>query len=155
MVKAKKTPSQGLSSDAPHRIEFFQRQADDNAAESAPGFEFLMTCPPKVQATMLAVLKAVAEAPPKRFAGGGHWEAMRGSMTGWHEVRVDGSKPRRHYRLFCRLDIEALEVDRPILAVITGMSKAVRTTFSEADYGKVRQLGDEYFSRNPRSVKSD
>lgn len=102
---------------------------------------------------MLAVLKAVAEAPPKRFAGGGHWEAMHGSMTGWHEVRVDGSKPRRHYRLFCRLDTEALDTHRPILAVITGMSKAVRTTFSEADYGKVRKLGDEYFSRNPRSVK--
>ena len=57
---------------------------------------------------------------------------MHGSMTGWHEVRADGSKPRRHYRLFCRLDTEALEVDRPILAVITGMSKPVRTTFSDA-----------------------
>jgi hypothetical protein len=102
---------------------------------------------------MLAVLEAVAEAPPKRFAGGGHWEAMRGSMTGWHEVRVDGSKPRRHYRLFCRLDTEARERNRPILAVITGMSKAVRTTFSEAVYARVRELGDEYLSRNPRSVK--
>ncbi len=80
---------------------------------------------------------------------------MHGSMTGWHEVRVDGSKPRRHFRLFCRLDTEALEVDRPILAVIAGMSKPVRTTFSGADYAQVRELGDEYFSRNPRSIKSD
>lgn len=75
-------------------------------------------------------------------------------MTGWHEVRVDGSKPRRHYRLFCRLDTEALEVDRPMITVITGMSKAVRTTFSESDYLTARELGNEYFSRNPRSLKS-
>jgi hypothetical protein len=155
MGKARKTPSQGLSSDAPHGVEFFRRHPDDDPAASAPGFDFLIECPPKVQTTMLAVLKAVAEAPPKRFAGGGHWEAMHGSMTGWHEVRVDGSKPRRHYRLFCRLDTEALAVDRPILAVITGMSKPVRTTFSDADYAQVRELGDEYFSRNPRSMKSD
>jgi hypothetical protein len=80
---------------------------------------------------------------------------MHGLMTGWYEVRVDGSKPRRHYRLFCRLDTEALGVDRPILAVVTGMSKPVRTTFSDRDYATVRKLGDEYFSRNPRSIKSD
>ena len=100
---------------------------------------------------MLAVLKAVAEAPPKRFAGGGYWEAMHDSMTGWHEVRVDGGKPRRHFRLFCLLDTEALETERPVLAVITGMSKPLRTTFTEADYSDVRDLGDEYRSRNPRS----
>ncbi|QZA09011.1 hypothetical protein K3U94_07040 [Mycolicibacter heraklionensis] len=154
MSKAKKAPRQGLSSDAPHRVEFFQRRPNEDPEQSAPGLEFLRACPSKVQATMLAVLKAVAEAPPKRFAGGGHWEAMHGSMSGWHEVRVDGSKPRRHYRLFCRVDTEALGTDRPILAVITGMSKAVRTTFSEADHLKVRELGTEYFSRNPRSVKN-
>lgn len=155
MGKPKKEPNQGLSSNAPHSVEFFQRATDDDLAQSAPGFDFLMSCPAKVQATMLAVLKSVAEAPPKRFAGGGHWEAMHGSMTGWREVRVDGSKPRRHYRLFCRLDTEALGVERPILAMITGMSKEVRKTFSEAEYAKVRELGKEYYRRNPRSIKSD
>ena len=45
----------------------------------------------------------VAAAPPKRFAGGGYWEAMKGDMTGWFEVGVDGPR-RHHYRLFCRLD---------------------------------------------------
>ena len=39
---------------------------------------------------MRAVLAQVASAPPKRFAGGGYWEAMKGDMTGWFEVRVDG-----------------------------------------------------------------
>jgi hypothetical protein len=32
---------------------------------------------------MRAALVAVAAAPPKRFAGGGYWEAMKGDMTGW------------------------------------------------------------------------
>jgi hypothetical protein len=31
---------------------------------------------------MRAVLAHVAAAPPKRFAGGGYWEAMKGDMTG-------------------------------------------------------------------------
>jgi len=44
---------------------------------------------------MRAVLAQVASAPPKRFAGSGYWEAMKGNMTGWFEVRVDG--PRRHH----------------------------------------------------------
>ncbi|CCH73168.1 hypothetical protein BN11_240004 [Nostocoides australiense Ben110] len=47
---------------------------------------------------MRAALIAVASAPPKRFAGGGYWEAMKGEMTGWFEVRVDGPG-RHHYRL--------------------------------------------------------
>jgi len=32
------------------------------------------------------------------------------------------------------------------------MSKPFRTVFSEAEYKAVRQLGEEYLSRNPRSV---
>jgi len=52
--------------------------------------QFLHACPVKVRATMRAVLMQVAAAPPKRFAGGGYWEAMKGAMTGWFEVRVDG-----------------------------------------------------------------
>jgi hypothetical protein len=52
---------------------------------------------------MFAVLKAVSEAPPPRFSGGGYWEAMHDEMAGYYEVRVDGPK-RRHYRLFCVLE---------------------------------------------------
>jgi hypothetical protein len=78
MGKAGKRPRHGLSSDAPHSVEFFQRHPDDDRAASTPGLEFLIACPSKVQATMLAVLKAVAEAPPKRFAGSGHWKRCTG-----------------------------------------------------------------------------
>lgn len=135
------------SSDDPHEPVYFQR-----ADGSVPGRDFLEQVPPKVAATMKATLIAVAKAPPKRFAGGGYWEAMHGDMTGWYEVRVDGPKKQIHYRLFCRLDYEAQGRARPLLVVITGMSKAVRTLFSDADYAAVRDLGREYFSVNPRSI---
>lgn len=102
---------------------------------------------------MAAVLKAVAEAPPNAFAGGGYWEAMHGTMAGYYEVRADG-RDRRHYRLFCFLEREGarLGLGGPSLVVISGMEKPFRTTFTERDYEGVRQLGDEYRSREPRSV---
>jgi hypothetical protein len=119
--RASKDARARLSND-PHAIAFFKRHAEDDSKQSAPGYEFLSACPVKVEATIYAVLKAVAAAPPKRYAGGGYWEAMHGAMTGWFEVRVDGSRPRAHYRLFCRLDYDAQGADRPLLVVITGMS---------------------------------
>jgi hypothetical protein len=94
---------------------------------------------------MAAVLKAVAEAPPNAFAGGGYWEAMHGTMAGYYEVRVDG-RDRRHYRLFCLLERDGAQLG------LGGPSLVVKTTLSERDYARVRQLGDEYRSRVPRSV---
>jgi len=78
---------------------------------------------------MIAVLDAVAEAPPPRFSGGGLWEAMHGIMT---------------YRLFCLLensDTKGLRrrgLARPAIAVITGISKPWMTAFSQGDYAAVR-----------------
>lgn len=101
---------------------------------------------------MRAVLVAVAAAPPKRFAGGGYWEAMKGDMSGWFEVRVDGPQ-RHHYRLFCRLDYDATGHDKPLLVVIAGLDKPFRTTLSDADY--VRALGNEYWPANPAASCDD
>lgn len=136
---------------APWRIHFFQRHSEDDTARSVPAREFLDDCP--VAARMAAVLKAVAEAPPNAFAGGGYWEAMHGTMSGYYEVRVDG-RDRRHYRLFCVLERDGAELGLggPSLVVLTGMEKAFRTTFSERDYARVRRLWDEYRKRVPRSV---
>ena len=100
---------------------------------------------------MVAVLAAVAAAPPKRFAGGGYWEAMHGGMAGWFEVRVNGPQ-RHHYRLFCLLDYVAQGIDKPLLVVIDGREKPVGTLLSAAEYDAVRDLGDEYRKRNPRSL---
>lgn len=141
----------GPSSDDTHDVVYFRRHVDDDPTESIPGREALNTYPTKVRATMRAVLTQVAAAPPKRFAGGGYWEAMKGSMTGWFEVRVNGPG-RHHYRLFCRLDYEASKRAKPLLVVITGLDKPFLTTLSDADYRGVRALGDEYLARNPRSV---
>lgn len=48
------------------------------------------TYPARVRAAMRAALIAVAFALPKRFAGGGYWEAMKGDMTGWFELLTSG-----------------------------------------------------------------
>ncbi len=76
---------------------------------------------------------------------------MKGEMTGWFEVRVDGPR-RHHYRLFCRLDYEAYGRSKPLLVVVCGLSKSFRTQLSDADSRNVRELGREYLSRNPRSL---
>ncbi|MBW1810798.1 MAG: hypothetical protein JRJ87_21580 [Deltaproteobacteria bacterium] len=71
----------------PWLIHFFQRHHDDDPGESVPARNFLDICPLKVAATMLAVVKAVSEAPPPSFSGGGKWEAMHGNRTGRSQHR--------------------------------------------------------------------
>jgi hypothetical protein len=136
-------------SQGPWRIHFFRRKGGG----AIPGRDFLDACPMKVRQTMLAVLKAVADAPPPAFSGGGYWEAMHDEMAGYYEIRVDG-RDRRHYRLFCLLEREgeSLGLGGPSIVIIGGKEKAFRTTLSKRDYEQVRTLGDEYRSRTPRSV---
>lgn len=139
------------SPDDPHEVVYFKRHRADDPQASEPGREALNSYPTKVRATMRAALVAVASAPPKRFAGGGYWEAMKGEMTGWFELRVNGPG-RHHYRLFCLLDYDARGQDKPLLVVIDGRDKPFRTTLSDADYASVRSLGEEYRKRHPRSL---
>ncbi len=56
------------------------------------------------------------------------------------------------WRPVSQIDGAKLGLGGPSLILLTGMDKAFRSTFSEEDYAKVRQLGDEYRRRNPRSV---
>lgn len=146
------SPGPRPSSDDTHEIVYFRRHGDDDSKQREPGRAFLNSCPDKIRATMRAVLIAVAAAPPKRFSGGGYWEAMRGDLTGWFEIRVDGPPNRTHYRLYCILDYEAQGVDKPLLVVIDGRSKPFRTALSDRDYRAIKALGREYRSRQPRSV---
>jgi hypothetical protein len=142
-----------MTARAPWRVHFFQRHATDDHACSVPGRDFLARCPDKVREMMIAVVKAVADAPPPMFSGGGKWEAMHGGMSDYYEVRVDGPG-RHHYRLFCVLERDGAEVGLggPSLVIITGKSKPFRTTLSKRDYSEVRALGDEYRARKPRTV---
>jgi hypothetical protein len=111
----------------------------------------------KIDAEFVAVLDAVAVAPPPQFAGGGKWEAMHGSMGGWHEIRLTGPG-REQFRLFCVLENAANEellrrgLTKPTIAVVTGMRKPWRTKFSETDYSRVRRLGDEHKANHPRRI---
>lgn len=124
---------------------------------SVPAIDFLDGCPAKVAANLLAVLDAVAEAPPPQYSGGGKWEAMRGAMGGYFEVRATGPG-REQFRLFCVLEnAEEAELgrrglERPAIAVIIGLRKPWRTTFDERDYRAVRAVGEEHLSNRPRRI---
>jgi hypothetical protein len=122
-----------------------------------PGADFLDGCPAKVRGTILAVLDAVAAAPPPAFSGGGKWEAMHGDMGGYYEIRVTGPG-REQFRLFRLLEnadkraLTARGLRGPAIAVITGMRKKTGTVFSDRDYAKVRQLGKEHTTQTPRRI---
>lgn len=124
-----------------------------------PGADFLDGCPAKVRGTILAVLDAVAAAPPPAFSGGGKWEAMHGDMGGYYEIRVTGPG-REQFRLFCVLEnaeertLTARGLAGPAIAVITGMRKKTGTVFSNRDYAKVRQLGNDHLAQTPRRIAS-
>jgi hypothetical protein len=129
------------------------------AEGSVPGADFLDECPAKVRGTILAVLDAVAAAPPPAFSGGGKWEAMHGEMGGYYEIRVTGPG-REQFRLFCMLEnaeertLTARGLRGPAIAVITGMRKKTRTVFNDRDYSKVRRLGNDHIAQTPRRIAS-
>jgi hypothetical protein len=116
-----------------------------------PAEEFLDSCPDPIEAKMEAVLSAVADAPPPQFSGGGMWEAMHGTMTGYYEVRVGGPR-REQFRLFCLLDRDGPGLPGPAIAVLTGMHKRWMTVFTEADYRRIRELGEAYRTSSPRRI---
>ena len=53
------------------------------------------------------------------------------------------------------LDYDAVNRDvagKPLVVVIDGRGKPFRTVLSDRDYSRVRALGAEYRSRNPRPL---
>ena len=139
---------------APWAVHFFKRHPSDDPEESVPARQFLDECPDLVAAKLIAVVKAVADAPPPQFSGGGKWEAMHGEMNGVYEVRADGPK-RRHYRLFCVLQQPGPDtgLTKPAIVLISGASTAFRTKLTAADYRRIKALVDEYARRKPRSLE--
>src|SRR5438067_178871 len=135
------------------RVHFFQRHAADDPTRAVPARAFLDACPTKVSATMIAVVRAVADAPPPAFSGGGKWEAMHGKMGGVYEVRVDGPS-RHHYRLFCVLERDGaqLGLGGRSLVLIAGKEKPFQTKLLEREYDEVLALVNEFRKRIPRSV---
>ena len=82
---------------------------------------------------------------------------MHGEMSGYYEIRASGPN-REQFRLFCLLenaDSAALArrgLQRPAIAVITGLRKPWRTTFTKRDYAAVRKLGDQHLACYPRRI---
>lgn len=136
----------------PWAIVFFERHRDDDRGGPVPGADFLDSCPVGVRADLVAIVKAVADAPPMKFAGGGQWQGMRGDMAGIYEARTRGPR-KRLYRLFCLLERDAPGLPGPRLVIITGMDKPNESAFSAADYRRVRRLRDEYLGRTPRRTE--
>lgn len=137
----------------PWRVHFFRRHSKDDPTRRVPARDFLDACPSKVSAMMTAVVRAVADAPPPAFSGGGKWEVMHGKMSGVYEVRVDGPG-RQHYRLFCLLERDGaqLGLGGPSVVLIAGKDKPFQTKLSERDYDDVLDLVQEFKNRTPRSV---
>lgn len=149
-----------LSASAVHDVEFFKRRIADDPDQEVPAFVQFAKFPDAIRRRILAVLKAVAEAPPTKFAGGGMWEAMHDEMSGYFEVRVKNKGLL--YRAFCLLDTLAdPEVHpKPILAVIDAEVKKDGTSLPSSRYATVRALGDEYIrpiskGRHVRSLADD
>jgi hypothetical protein len=118
---------------------------------TVPAADFLDSLPTKIEAKILAVVEAVAEAPPPSFSGGGMWEAMHGEMTGYFEIRVQGPG-REHFRLFCLLDNDGPGLPGPAVVALDGRRKAHMTKFSPSEYSAIRNLGDDYKSCDPRRI---
>jgi hypothetical protein len=82
---------------------------------------------------------------------------MHGTMGGYYEVRATGPG-REQFRLFCALEnAEVEELARrglggPAIAVIAGLRKPWRTTFTDRDYRAVPQLGGDHASNYPRRI---
>lgn len=126
-----------------HDVKFYR-----SASGAHPAKEYLATCPERIRDRFRAVVAEVAKAPPHRFSGGGYWEAMHGSMAGWHEVRIDGPG-RTHYRLYCLVDADCGDT-KPYLVLVDGRTKKFTTTIKESEYAKIAALGRDYLASNPR-----
>jgi hypothetical protein len=71
--KERRAATAGTGARAPWRIHFFQRHVQSDPTQSVPARDFLDRCPSAVTAKLVAVVKAVADAPPPAFSGGGKW----------------------------------------------------------------------------------
>ena len=129
----------------PWLIHFFQRHADDDSTRSVPTIDFLKTLPQKVKAEIVAVLDAVAEAPPPAFRGGGKWEAMHDEMSGFFEVRVQGGG--MNHRLFCILQRDAADLGGSSIVAIDGLSKPKRSAANPRDYRRALAMRVEFVNR--------
>jgi len=124
----------------PWLIHFFRHP--EGEPHVAPARDFLEALPPKLAAEFRDVLDAVAEAPPPAFSGGGKWEAMRGKMASFYEIRVQGAGA--NHRLFCLLDRAGDDLGGPSIVCLGGLTKRRRQAADQRDYRRIRRYRDEF-----------
>ncbi|MEX2625922.1 MAG: hypothetical protein WD225_03500 [Ilumatobacteraceae bacterium] len=129
----------------PWLIHVFQRHGDDDEQCAVPAQVFLDGLPDKVVAEIVAVLDAVAAAPPPAFSGGGKWEVMHDDMAGFYEVRVQGDG--KNHRLFCVLERNADDLGGTSIVAIDGLSKPKRSAADPKDYRRAIRLREEFRAR--------
>lgn len=127
--------------DDPWLVRYFVRPKDRDRDRAAPGADFLARCPTKVRARLEAIVASVAEAPPLRFVGGGMWEAMHGTMAGFHEARIRYKGTL--YRLFCILD-RGGATERGVLVIVDGAEKPIGTAMPPGVYDRACGYRTEY-----------
>jgi hypothetical protein len=143
MTKSRKPPS-------PWLVHFFQRYVADDPKRAVPTIEFFESLGNAVLSEILAVLAAVAEAPPPSFSGGGKWEAMKADMSGFYEVRVTGNNAagqKMNHRLLCLLERDADDLGGSSIICIGGLSKPLRSAARPGDYRTIRKYATEYRRR--------
>ena len=111
-----------------------------------PGLGLPRLLPGQTPREFVAVLDAVAAAPPPQFSGGGKWEAMHGDMTGYYEIRLTGPS-REQFRLFCLLENGTDDelVPRPHQAGHRGDRRPAETVANcsePADYRAVKKTSE-------------
>lgn len=89
---------------------------------------------------------------PYAFPPGPMWQPMHAEAAGCFEIRDEHDK--KLYRLFCVIDRKAMEngLTHPVLSLLDGATKPVRTALAKATYERVGALRREYLATTPRRV---
>jgi hypothetical protein len=128
----------------------------DDRVGTRPGRIYLDGLSPRVRSLLVAIIKAVVDAPPPAYSGGGKWEVLSGRMAHYYQAKADGfeSGQRLHYRLFCLLERPTASngLPGPCLIILDGMTKPYLTEFTDAEYDQIQAMGIDCLSRLPRSV---
>jgi hypothetical protein len=124
--------------------------------DNAPAYEWLAALPSNIRGEFLNTLESVllSSNPPTQYLLN-RWHAMKkvGSidMGGYHEARDQHANT--NYRLYCRFDRAAAEVDElgaPVLVILHGASKREETAMPDSVYREVQRCWDRYFQPKRR-----
>ena len=134
---------------------FYEERGD------APAYDWLLSLPNNIRTEFTNTIEAVllGDNPPAAYLLN-RWHAMKKvgkvDMGGYHEARDQLGET--NYRLFCRFDRAAAEVEElrsPVLVILDGASKPDRNPMANTVYERVQQLWARYFQPERRCSEID